>query len=117
MLTKIIIGILSLFFLFASSIKILGWQKAIFEVQLKYFKSYGLNRTIMAAVGVIELYGAIALWLPGYIGMSGAGAILITSVGAITCHLWFDTWKEGIPAMVTLTLSTFILYSNFSAMS
>ena len=117
MLASIVIGFLSLFFLFASSIKILGWQKTIFEVQLKYFISYGLNRAIMAIVGVIELYGAIVIWLNGYIGISGAGAILFTSIGAIACHLWFDTWKEGIPAMVTLTLSAFILYLKFTALT
>ena len=113
-LTTIVVisGILTAFFSFASSIKILGWQKLIFETQLEFFKKYGLNRTVMALVGFIELFGAIALWFPSYLGIAGVLALLATSAGAICCHLYFDTWKDGIPAMVTLTLSSIVLYAK-----
>ncbi len=107
----IIIGLLSVFFLFASSIKILGWQKTIFETQLAMFKKYGLNRTIMALTGFVELFGAIAIWFQGsWIGTLGALALLGTSVGALFCHLVFDTWKEGIPSMITGILSAIIAW-------
>lgn len=109
----LISGLLTAFFVFASSIKILGWQKMIFEAQLEFFKKYGLNRTVMALVGCVELFGAIALWLPSYIGIAGILALLGTSAGAICCHLYFDTWKDGIPAMATLTLSTIVLYAKY----
>ncbi|WP_248630890.1 hypothetical protein [Endozoicomonas elysicola] len=46
---------------------------------------YGLNRQIMFLVGLLELFGAII------------------------CHLLFDTWKDGIPAMVTLLLSDYVV--------
>ena len=109
----IIIVLLSLFFLFASSIKILGWQKAIFELQLAMFIKYGLNRQIMALTGFIELFGALAIWLQGsWLGAFGALALLGTSTGAVFCHLYFDTWKEGVPAMITGTLSAFIVWTN-----
>lgn len=110
-------GLLTAFFVFASSIKILGWQKMIFETQLEFFKKYGLNRTILALVGFIELFGAIALWLPSYFGIAGILALFGTSAGAICFHLYFDTWKDGIPAMVTLTLSAIVLYAKYSALS
>jgi hypothetical protein len=113
----VISGLLTAFFSFASSIKILGWQKMIFETQLEFFKKYGLNRTIMALVGFVELFGAITLWLPGYFGIVGALALLGTSVGAICCHLYFDTWKDGIPSMVTLTLSGIVLYAKYIALA
>jgi hypothetical protein len=113
----VISGLLTAFFVFASSIKILGWQKMIFETQLGFFKKYGFNRTVMAAVGFVELFGAFALWLPGYIGIAGVLALLGTSVGAICCHLYFDTWKDGIPAMVTLTLSGVVLYAKYIALT
>jgi len=103
---------LTAFFLFASSIKILGLPKAIFLTQLEFFRNYGLNRTLMALVGFVELFGAIALWLPGRMSMLGALAILCTSAGAIFFHLRFDTWKDGIPATITLLLSGLILYSK-----
>ncbi len=108
--------LLTVFFVFASSIKILGWHKYIFETQLEFFKKYGLNRTFMHVVGFVELFGAVALWFPGYIGATGALALLGTSVGAIVCHLYFDTWKDGIPAMVTLALSVVVLYAKYHAL-
>ena len=109
----IFVGLLSVFFLFASSIKLLGWQKLIFETQLAMFKKYGLNRQIMALVGVVELFGAIAIWCLGsWIGTLGALALFGTSLGAIGCHLIWDTWKDGIPAMITATLSAIVAWSG-----
>jgi hypothetical protein len=113
MTQTIIIGLLSAFFLFASSIKILGWQKFIFETQLGMFVKYGLNRQIMAFVGVVELFGAIAIWIQAsWLGLLGALALLGTSIGAIGCHLIWDTWKDGIPAMITAILSGVIVWSR-----
>tara|TARA_B110000238_G_scaffold66172_1_gene72652 strand:- start:3352 stop:3726 length:375 start_codon:yes stop_codon:yes gene_type:complete len=115
MTQTIIIGLLSAFFLFASSIKILGWQKFIFETQLGMFVKYGLNRQIMALVGVVELFGAIAIWFQvSWLGPLGALALLGTSIGAVGCHLIWDTWKEGIPAMITAVLSGVIVWLGIS---
>ena len=106
-------GLLTAFFLFASSIKIFGWQDKIFRVQLAMFESYGLNRSIMRLVGVVELFGATAIWFTGtLIGPIGALALAGTSVGAIGCHLIFDTWKQGIPAMFTLALSMMVFWDS-----
>ena len=105
--------LLTAFFLFASSIKIFGWQDKIFQIQLEMFKSYGLNRNIMRLVGLVELFGAVTIWFSGTLFMPlGAMALLGTSVGAIGCHLIFDTWKQGVPAMITGTLSAFILWNS-----
>ena len=62
MVLNLVTGLLSAFFLFASSIKIFGWQKKVFELQLEMFESYGLNRQIMFLVGCAELFGAIVIW-------------------------------------------------------
>ena len=113
MLLKIITALLSIFFLFASSIKILGWQKFIFNTQLAMFIKYGLNRQIMVLAGLAELFGAIAIWFQdSWIGPLGAVTLLCTSIGAVFCHLIWDTWKEGVPAMITGTLSAFIAWSG-----
>lgn len=102
---------LSVFFLLAGSIKLLGWQKMIFTKQLEFFHSYGLNRQLIALVGIVELFGAMTIWFQGDIfGLLGALALFATSLGAIYFHLRFDTWKDGIPATVTLTLSGIIAY-------
>lgn len=109
----VIVALLSAFFLFASSIKILGWPKMIFEIQLAMFIKYGLNRLLMALVGFVELFGAIAIWFQQTpFGTLGALAILGTSTGAIFFHLRYDTWKDGVPAMVTLLLSAFVVWGN-----
>lgn len=105
---------LSVFFLFASSIKILAWQKFIFDTQLKFFQKYGLNRSIMFLVGMVEFSGAVLLVLPLVTGLvplwSTLGALLITgtSVGAIFFHFRFDTWKDALPAILTLVLSSYL---------
>lgn len=110
----LVINLLSVFFLLASSIKILGWQKKVFSIQLGMFVKYGLNRQIMFLVGLAELFGAIAIWFQGsYLSAIGALVILATSLGAIICHLIFDTWKDGIPAMLTLFLSSYLVISDW----
>ncbi|EAS43089.1 hypothetical protein C9J48_13300 [Photobacterium profundum] len=109
-----IIVLLSAFFLFAGSIKLLGWQKMIFEKQIEFFHSYGLNRQVMALVGVVELFGAITIWFQSSIlGLLGAMALLGTSLGAIYFHLRFDTWKDGIPAVMTLILSGVVVFLGY----
>ena len=113
MILQIIIALLSLFFLFASSIKILGWQKAIFEPQLAMFIKYGLNRQIMALTGFTELFGAIAIWFQdSWFGPLGALTLLCTSIGAVFCHLVWDTWKDGVPAMITGTLAAYVTWTG-----
>ncbi|GAB5487493.1 MAG: hypothetical protein Pars2KO_10630 [Parasphingorhabdus sp.] len=76
------------------------------------FIKYGLNRQLMALVGFTELFGAIAIWFHGsWIGTMGALALLGTSLGAIVCHLIWDTWKDGIPAMITGILSGYVSWT------
>ncbi|QFI38098.1 DoxX family protein [Moritella marina ATCC 15381] len=107
----VIIALLSAFFLFAGSIKLFAWQKMIFTKQLEFFQSYGLNRQIMALVGIVELFGATTIWFQSSVlGLLGAAALLATSLGAIFFHLRFDTWKDGIPAIMTLTLSSLVIF-------
>ncbi|WP_417348913.1 DoxX family protein [Ferrimonas sp.] len=100
-------SLLTLFFLLAGSVKLTGWLRPVFTVQLDYFRSYGLNRGFMALVGLAEILGALALWLiPGL----GAPLLAMISLGALAYHLRFDSWKEGVPAMVTLGLSLLLCW-------
>lgn len=118
MTVTIATALLSAFFLLASSIKIAGWQKTVFETQIAMFESYGLNRQIMFLVGFVEVFGALSIWFQGsWLGPLGALALLTTSIGAIVCHLVFDTWKDGVPAMVTGALSAFVLWHGWSSIS
>ncbi len=67
----------------------------------------------MLLVGFVELFGSVGLWLPEYLGISGALALFTTSIGAVFFHFYFDTWKDAIPAMITLMLSGAVLYSQY----
>ena len=84
--------VLMAFFTLASSIKLIGWQKKVFETQLAFFKSYGLNRQIMFLVGIVE-FSAVILFALGLImtlplsNALGAVVIALTSLGAIFFHL------------------------------
>lgn len=109
--------LLVLFFLFASSIKLLGWQKFIFETQLTFFKKYRLTRTHMFLVGLIELSATILLMVSIFLNHDetqalGALGIAFTSLGAIYFHLRFDTVKDAVPAIITLSLSVILLVSS-----
>ena len=112
--------LLAVFFVFASSIKLLGWQKTIFTTQLAFFVKYGLNRNWMFVVGSVELISALLIMAPIFIGTSfvasvslvGTTALAAVSIGAIACHLWFDTWRDGVPAMVTFVLSAVLLFQG-----
>lgn len=109
----IIQSLLIAFFLFASSVKMFGWIKPIFEPQLTFFHRYGLNRTIMFLVGVIEAAGALIM-LAGMImgnpivSAFGAAFIVATSIGAMFFHFRFDTFKDAIPSIATLVLSVIV---------
>lgn len=114
--------ILVLFFTFASSIKLLGWQKFVFETQLGFFHKYGLNRQIMFVVGLIELTSAIMLLVSlvlsePWLNIAGAMGIALTSVGAMFFHFRFDTLKDAIPSIVTLLLSGALLYLNIGVLA
>lgn len=105
-LMTVITAILSSFFAFAGSIKVTGWQKQIYKIQLEFFHSYRLNRQIMFTVGLIECLGAIGVWFQSnIIGILAAAVLFMTSLGAITFHLIFDTFKNAIPACITMILS------------
>ena len=104
--------VLSLFFSLAASIKLTAWQPHIFEIQLKFFKKYGLNRQVMFAVGVIEASSVALFWLkPIIYPIIGALLIALTSLGAIYFHLRFDHFKDALAAIVTLTLSSILVFS------
>mgnify|MGYP001446497272 CR=1 FL=1 len=110
LLANILAGVLSVLFLFFSSIKIFGWQKIIFSIQMEFMKKYGINRLFYGLIGVIEFTSALMVIFQGsIIGLLGAAGIAFTSLGAIFFHVRFDTFKDMIPALITLTMSLTII--------
>jgi hypothetical protein len=114
----IITTVLFVFFLFASSIKVLGWQPFIFNTQLAFFKKYGLTRTHMYLVGLIEMAAAILLLASLILKLDlltvlGALGIVFTSIGALYFHFRYDTFKDAVPALITVVLSGMILIKHY----
>ncbi len=114
-LSLIIIALLLvLFFILASSVKLFAWHKLVFDTQLMFFKKYGLNRMAMFIIGLIEMSGAFLLLMgvltsSTTLGLMGSTGIAFTSIGALFFHFKFDTWKDAIPALVTLSLSSILI--------
>ncbi|MEI8607699.1 hypothetical protein P4S70_00535 [Enterovibrio sp. Hal110] len=50
------------------------------------------------------------------IGVVGTASLLVTSAGAICFHVRFETWKDGIPAIATLLISSFVLYAKLNVL-
>ena len=91
MALNIIVGLLSVFFIFAGSVKVFGWQKQILAIQMGFMQKYGLNRQILFLIGLLELFAAVSIWFQASIwGVLGALAILVTSLGALFFHFRFD---------------------------
>lgn len=113
MALNIIVGLLSVFFIFAGSVKVFAWQKLIFDTQMAFMKKYGLNRQILFLIGLVELVAAVSIWFQASLwGVVGALAIFFTSLGALYFHFRFDEFKDGVPAMVTFILSAVIVGSQ-----
>jgi hypothetical protein len=109
---------LAAFFIFASSIKIFGWQKMIFETQMAMMENYGLTRHQFRLIGCVEMLGAVALFFTGgIIGVFGAALLMGVSLGALSFHFRFDTWQQGIPAMVTLTVASLLVLTHLDVVS
>jgi len=76
-------------------------------------KKYGISRLLYGLIGVIEFISSLMIIFQGSIlGLLGAIGIAFTSIGAIFFHARYDTFKDMIPALITLTLSSIIIIKN-----
>lgn len=101
---------LTLFFMFSSSVKILGWPKARYNAQVEFFSKLGLHRNMVVAVGAIELFGAVTLWLPNYVGVIGLLVLCSLSVFVICGHIRFYSWKSSFSATAILVIAIWVFY-------
>lgn len=111
----IIVGLIAIFFLFSGTVKVFGRPEPMFEYQLKnYFEKYGYGRQFMRFVGLGELFGAFTIWVwqAHWLAMIGLAGLVFITASALYHHLRYDSFKEGIPALVMLVLSSIILISS-----
>ena len=109
----IIVALLSTFFVFSSTIKMFAWQRTVFDAQMEFMRLYGISRQLFFGIGVIELLGAFTIWYQqSLIGLIGICLLGGTSIVAFGFHVRFDSWRNGIPAMVTAVLSGVLFLQN-----
>ena len=72
------------------------------------FDQVGLGQWLRYLTGIIELGGAVLLWLPG---LQAVGAMVLggTMVGAVLTHL-FILGPSAVPAIVLGILCAAVLY-------
>lgn len=96
-------GLLTLAFVGAGGAKLAGA-----EMMVATFDAIGLGQWFRYLTGVIEIAGAILLWLPGR-QVVGAGLLGATMVGAVLAH-WFILGPSAVPSIVLGLLCAAVLY-------
>lgn len=98
-------ALLTLAFVAAGSAKLLG-----VPMMVETYDTIGLGQWFRYLTGVIEVGGAILLWVPKRQGY-GAALLGATMVGAVLSHLFVLGAASALPAIVLGLLSTFVLWS------
>lgn len=78
------------------------------EMAIKSFADMGLPSWFGTFIGVCEVAGAIGIWLPRLSSLAALG-IGIIMVGAIYYHITFPPVQAGIPALLVLVSSIYIV--------
>lgn len=109
---------LIVFFTFGCCVKLLSVPDKILKFQMEFFEVYGLTRLHMYLIGLIELLGIVAMFYSLVAGRPplafvGAGAIFVTSLGALYFHFRYDEAKYAMPAVVTFLMSVLIMINAY----
>ena len=78
------------------------------EQMVTVFTKFELPLELMYLVGVAEVLGAIALWMPKLTVLSAFGLVL-AMVGAFLFHFTYDPFDKTIPAVVLIAFLIFII--------
>lgn len=96
-------AIVSFVMLMGGAMKLMGNPMA-----LDSFATLGLPGWFGTFIGVCEIAGAIGIWLRRT-SMLAALGIAIIMVGAVYYHVMHTPLQEGIPALVVLLISLWIV--------
>ena len=111
----IVVTLVSFTFIFFSTVKIFGVPKNIFTMQKEtYFDNYGISRIQMRLIGLLELFGGMAIWFWAtqyqWLAQIGMAVLVIVTLGAMSFHARFDSLtKDGMPAIIQFTLNAVLL--------
>lgn len=78
------------------------------EMMVATYDALGVGQWFRYVTGLIEIGGAVLLWLPG-LQVVGAGLLGATMVGAVLSH-WFILGPSAVPAIVLGLLNAAVLY-------
>lgn len=96
-------GLLTLAFVAASGAKLAG-----VDMMVATFEQIGLGQWFRYVTGLVEVAGAVLLWLPGR-QVVGAGLLGATMVGAVLTH-WLVLGPSAVPSIVLGLLCAGVLY-------
>jgi putative oxidoreductase len=77
------------------------------------FKEFGLPNFGVVAVGILEVIGAIGLWLPN-LSMYAAIGLFLLMIGAVANHLKVEhPFKQFAPALILGLISAVYIFLVF----
>jgi len=98
-------ALLTLAFIAAGFSKLAG-----VEMMVATFDAIGVGQWFRYVTGIIEVAGAVLLWVKGR-EIYGAGLLAVTMVGAIIAHLAI-LGPSFVPALVLGVLAAFIVWAH-----
>lgn len=100
-------GLLSIAFVMAGGAKLAGA-----EMMVQTFDAVGVGQWFRYVTGLIEVGGAILLWVPA-MRVKAAALLAITMVGAVLAHL-FILGPSAVPALVLGAIAGAVIYLHRS---
>lgn len=95
--------LLTVAFVMAGGAKLMGA-----EMMVQTFEAVGVGQWFRYVTGLIEVGGAILLWIPAY-RLAGAALLAVTMVGAILSHV-FILGPSAVPALVLGLMAAAVIY-------
>lgn len=92
-----------------------GAKLAGAEMMVATYDTIGLGQWFRYLTGIVEIAGAVLLWLPGR-QVVGAGLLGATMVGAVLAH-WLVLGPSAVPSIILGLLSAGVLYLHRAQIS
>ena len=104
-------GLLIIRIVIAAAFLTAGFAKlAGAEMMVATFDAIGVGQWFRYVAGVIEITGAVLLFVPGK-QVFGAGLLTVTMIGAILAHIFVLGTDTMLPAIILGILSAIAAYS------
>lgn len=94
----LVLGVLTAFFLMAGGAKLSGQQ-----ANVETFARFHLPLWFMYVIGVVEVLGAMGLWIPRLSAIAAVGLIGVM-LAAVAFHVLFDPLVMALPALLAAGL-------------